>query len=57
MSPESKARIQRLAMHLLLEGSAKRGGHAEEALRYAETIVESVVEEEVQKRLSEAQPG
>ncbi|MEI6161948.1 MAG: hypothetical protein WCP77_19090 [Roseococcus sp.] len=54
MSPEAKARIARVVMHVFREGvpAAKAGWDGAETLRYAETILENVVEEEVQRRLA-----
>lgn len=54
MSPESKARIARVVVEVWRAGSAaaKTGGSSAEPRLYAETILENVVEEEVQRRLA-----
>lgn len=54
MSPEAKARIGRVAMQMFRDASAvaKRGDNGAALISYAEMILESVVEEEVQRRLA-----
>ena len=54
MSPEARARIGRVVMEVWRAGitAAKTGGSSGEPIRYAEAILENVVEEELQRRLA-----
>ena len=60
MSPEAKARIGRVVAEVFRAarstGKPEPARHAE-ALRYAETVLGSVVEEEVQRRLAAREAG
>ncbi|MEI6162676.1 MAG: hypothetical protein WCP77_22830 [Roseococcus sp.] len=53
MSPEAKARIARVVMHVYGAAiSTAKAGESTALRNYAETILESVVEEEVRRRLA-----